>query len=88
MLSEGLDVPEDPAIGRTLSGGHLRAGSALPGKGIELVPPLCGTAPDLRKKISGCLFTRSRVYESAFNGFYTRLVQWRGNHQFVERVVG
>lgn len=40
---------EEPATGRTLSGGHLRAGRALPGNGIELVaPPLWGIAEDLR----------------------------------------
>lgn len=44
----GLVALEDPAMGRTLSGGHRREGNAEPGRGM-LLPPLCGMADDLKR---------------------------------------
>lgn len=51
MERAGLVARLEPAIGRTLSGGHLRAGSAEPGRGMLLV--LWEPVDDLKQKKDG-----------------------------------
>lgn len=68
----GLDDLLDPATGRTLSGGHFRAGRADPGRGM-LLPPLCGMEDDLKRRnpvrITQTLLKTSKILDEHNQAF-------------------